>query len=375
MKTVFTTFSFKPVAVLGFAIMLGTAPSTMAASAPALPAYQVDPTQTSVSGLSSGAFMAAQFHVAYSGTLVGAGIIAGGPYYCAGMYPFTFDLVTATTVCMNPAPGAAPDASALYTQATVFAQGGLIDNLDNLKKAKVYLFSGKADQTVTTSVVDQTNAFYLQAGVPAEQISYITDVDAGHAIITGNPSDVSCPQTAAPYINDCHFIQSQQILRQIYPNLNPPAASPSGSTITFNQSEFVKGWLSSMSSDAYAYVPKSCESETCRVHIAFHGCEQGAAVIGDKYYRTTGYNELADTNKIIVLYPQVQPSNGFFSPYNPKGCWDFWGYTSLNPLNPTFFTKQGTQMAAVKAMLDRLAQPRTSRPGLAAARPQSGIVD
>lgn len=34
--------------------------------------------ETSVSGLSSGAYMAVQFHVSFSATLRGAGITAGG---------------------------------------------------------------------------------------------------------------------------------------------------------------------------------------------------------------------------------------------------------------------------------------------------------
>ena len=42
------------------------------------------PDAATVSGLSSGGFMAVQLHVAHSATLVkGAGIVAGGPYYCA----------------------------------------------------------------------------------------------------------------------------------------------------------------------------------------------------------------------------------------------------------------------------------------------------
>ena len=94
------------------------------------------------------------------------------------------------------------------------------------------------------------------------------------------------------------------------------------------------------------------------MHVAFHGCEQGAAQIGDLFYRTAGYNELADANNIIVLYPQAQVSNGFFSAFNPKGCWDFWGYSSFNQLAPNFYTRQAPQMSAVKAMLDRLAEPR-----------------
>jgi poly(3-hydroxybutyrate) depolymerase len=94
------------------------------------------------------------------------------------------------------------------------------------------------------------------------------------------------------------------------------------------------------------------------VHVAFHGCEQGATKIGNLFYATTGYNELADTNDIIVLYPQVQSSSGFFSAVNPQGCWDFWGYSSMNQFAPNFYSKRAPQMVAVKEMLDRLAKPR-----------------
>ncbi len=301
--------------------------------------------------------MAHQFHVAYSQTIVGAGIIAGGPYYCAGSTPAPM-VENATTVCMNPLPGFAPNAAALFDVATAFAQSGYIDKLDNLKSAKVYLFSGKADTTVTTPVVDQTVAFYKLAGIPDQNIKYVNNVDAGHSIITDSNQDTSCPTTAAPFINDCDFIQSQDILRHIYGALNPPSAQLSGKIINFNQDQFVRSWFSSMSDEAYAYVPKSCETETCKVHIAFHGCEQSATKIGNLFYTTTGYNELADTNNIIVLYPQTEKSSGFFSPYNPKGCWDFWGYSSLNPFAPNFYKKNAAQMAAVKGMLDQLAKPR-----------------
>ncbi len=39
--------------------------------------------ETVVVGLSSGAFMTVQLHVAFSASLAGAGVIAGGPFYCA----------------------------------------------------------------------------------------------------------------------------------------------------------------------------------------------------------------------------------------------------------------------------------------------------
>ena len=39
--------------------------------------------ETSVSGLSAGAYMAGQLQVAHSKQIVGAGIVAGGPFGCA----------------------------------------------------------------------------------------------------------------------------------------------------------------------------------------------------------------------------------------------------------------------------------------------------
>src|SRR4051794_41269407 len=44
---------------------------------------KLDPGGVTVSGISSGAFFAHQFHVAYSGLVKGAGMVAGGLYACA----------------------------------------------------------------------------------------------------------------------------------------------------------------------------------------------------------------------------------------------------------------------------------------------------
>lgn len=53
-------------------------------AATALPAFNVNPDSVSVSGLSSGGFMAAQLGVAYSDIFnAGFGVFAGGPYDCA----------------------------------------------------------------------------------------------------------------------------------------------------------------------------------------------------------------------------------------------------------------------------------------------------
>jgi hypothetical protein len=39
--------------------------------------------------------------------------------------------------------------------------------------------------------------------------------------------------------------------------------------------------------------------------------------------------------------------------FNPRGCWDWWGYT-----NSRYATKEGPQIRAVLSMVERLGQPR-----------------
>ena len=332
--------------------------------APALPGYQADLSQTTVSGLSSGGFMAAQFAVAYSATVAGAGIIAGGPYFCSGQpgrFPYIPYLTNALTTCMNPGESqvAPPVASELLRAANDFARANLIDDTANLKRQRVYLFSGMKDRTVTRPVVEQVNQFYLLAGTPAAQIRFVDNVGAGHAILTDSSADKPCAVTESPFINDCDYTQARDILQHLYPDLLPSSSTLTGKVIAFNQRSFIQEAYSSMNNTGYAYIPKACDSESCRVHVVFHGCLQTTQAIGNRFYTSTGYNQVADTNKIIVLYPQAEPSPIY--PYNPKGCWDFWGYTSVNPIDPDFYRKSGTQMQAVKGMLDRLGSVRNSR--------------
>lgn len=57
--------------------------------------------------------------------------------------------------------------------------------------------------------------------------------------------------------------------------------------------------------------------------------------------RHAGYNAWAESNNIIVLYPQVHASL-----LNPMGCWDWWGYTGAH-----YAQKGGPQMATIKNMV------------------------
>jgi hypothetical protein len=78
------------------------------------------------------------------------------------------------------------------------------------------------------------------------------------------------------------------------------------------------------------------------------------------FVERTGYNSWADTNHLIVLYPQTESSP--FLPLNPDACWDWW--SDVDHLD-SYVTKSGSQIRAIKAMLDRLtsAALRPAEPG------------
>jgi poly(3-hydroxybutyrate) depolymerase len=342
--------------LLSFACLFGAIVPALAQER--LPALAADLSRTSVSGISSGGFMAAQIATAYSSRFVGVGIIAAGPFYCAGSTGTTDFLTNAMSFCMSPvSTSVAANGREAFRLATGFAATGRIDPVDGLKRQRVYIFSGANDKTVKTRVVNETAAFYAAAGVPPAQIRYDRNPDAGHSIVTANPDDLPCDAEAPPYINNCGFYQSHVLLRHIYPGLTAPPATGAlhGRLLRFDQSEFLKGTRTAMDASAWVYIPASCETSRCAVHVAFHGCQQGRVKVGDRFYGGTGYNEFADTNGIIVLYPQAHASD---LPPNPRGCWDFWGYSD----QATFFTHDAPQMQAVMGMIARLGEPRAARP-------------
>jgi poly(3-hydroxybutyrate) depolymerase len=326
---------------LAFAGAAALAPEADAADA--LPRLHADPARTSVSGLSSGGFMAVQYGVAFSASVQGIGVVAGGPYGCASVN------VGGILTCLS----GQPSGEASWASVQALALAGEVDPAAGLARQKAYVFSGSKDQVVARAVVAATRDFFKAAGMPAKNLAYVDTVAAGHAFVVlgfGN----SCGSNAAPYIVHCSvksqpYDQAGAILRQVYGVLKPPAVTLSSTVRPFDQRDFANA-ASSLDSVGFVYVPTACASGSgCAVHVVFHGCLQGAQSVGSDVYASVGYNRWADTNRLIVLYPQVVKSEP--APYNPQGCWDWWGtgYTG-----PAFALKSGVQMAAVKAMVDRL---------------------
>lgn len=321
-----------------------------------LPALSIDPAETTVSGLSSGGYMAVQLHVAFSSTFSkGAGVVAGGPFYCA-----EGSVVNATGRCM--AHNTAIPVATLINTTKSWAASGLLDPVANLQSSKVYLFSGTLDSAVRQPVMNDLLSYY-QAFVPAANIAYKKDLAAEHAFVTDDYGN-ACATKAAPYISDCNFDLAGALLQQLYGPLNARNNGTLGGSFTeFEQTAFVSGH--GMAATGWVYVPQACAAgERCRLHVVLHGCKQNTADVGQQYVRSTGYNRWADTNRIVMLYPQTSLAA-------TNSCWDWWGYDSAN-----YAKKSGPQMAAIKAMVDRVGSgtPPSSLPAPAGVG-ASGATD
>jgi poly(3-hydroxybutyrate) depolymerase len=338
-----------------FAAVLALLAAAARASDP-LPALGADPGAVTVSGISSGGYMAVQFHVAHSSVVKGVGVLAGGPYYCAQGSVFT-----AYYNCMTPGRWTPlPEVEQLKVQTEVLARARAVDPTENLAGAHVWLFSGTNDRTVDPAVVDALRRFYGLFKLTPDRLVLVKDRPAGHAMVTESVGG-ACPVTAPPFLNDCDFDAAGALLGHLLGPLDLPAAKESGRIIRFDQKPFGGGdtYSIGMADSGYAYIPKSCEAARCRIHVAFHGCRQSVEAIGERFVREAGYNPWADSNRLIVLYPQTVARNGWgmagLRPsfiFNPRGCWDWWGYTGSQ-----YATQAGPQIAAVKAMVDRLASP------------------
>eukprot|EP01013_Petalomonas_cantuscygni_P031985 TRINITY_DN58379_c0_g1_i1.p1 TRINITY_DN58379_c0_g1~~TRINITY_DN58379_c0_g1_i1.p1 ORF type:complete len:415 (+),score=54.71 TRINITY_DN58379_c0_g1_i1:88-1332(+) len=351
------------------------------------------------SGISAGAFMAVQHGVSYSSSVFGMGVVAGGPFWCA-----SDSLTVAVSACM-----VAPELIVLddLYAATEFAyHTDTADAPSNLLQSSALLFTGTKDDVVYSGVVEHAASYlrhYIDAGANASKtanaassrVRLVNNIPAAHGFPTlsaGNP----CGTFGSPYIQACGFDGAGVILKHVYTqaglNLTeppPPAPAPPSSdapSSTSAGSEKHAGQLVRLSTSAflpplvespsiislheatYVYVPPQCDLHTnrsgaartraahesgdtrfgtgvlCSVHIAYHGCEQTVGQIGLEFILQAGYLRWADANGIIVIFPQAVISNDF--PYNPKGCFDWWGYTGSQ-----YASQDGLQLWTVDNVL------------------------
>jgi len=302
--------------------------------------------RVTTSGISAGGFFAVQMEYAHSSVISGAAIFAGGPYFCAQ------DLVgLALTICMSTPAGI--DLQIIDAAVRGFASIGSIDPLSNLANHKVYLYSGTQDTVVMPGVVQALESQYQAFGVTSKNLKTVFNLPAEHAMPTNGYGN-ACDYLGQPWINNCTYDGAGDALKWMLGKLKNKVKQISGNLVTIDQSKFTNGATPStlsLAAQGYVYLPNGCKKsfKACRVHIVFHGCNQFAGNIGTDFVTNAGYNEWAESNNIIIIYPQTIASQ--FNPFNPQGCFDWWGYLDFG-----YAVQSGRQITTFMNMINFYSQ-------------------
>ncbi len=100
-----------------------------------------------------------------------------------------------------------------------------------------------------------------------------------------------------------------------------------------------------MADTGFLFVPKDCaEGSRAACTSRSMGAGKASARSAARFARQAGFNRWADANRIVVLYPQANEST--LRPFNPRGCWDWWGYSGVD-----YAARSGAQLSAVHRML------------------------
>jgi hypothetical protein len=134
-------------------------------------------------------YMGVQLQVAYSQSIFGTAVFAGGPYYCA-------------QGSINSALGYCEGGSGIplqtlidYTNAQA-AASGKIDPTSHIANKPIYMVSGTNDTTVRQGVMNTLQQYY-ETYTNSSNIAYNKNTQAAHAWISpGGPN--SCPSSYIP---------------------------------------------------------------------------------------------------------------------------------------------------------------------------------
>lgn len=318
--------------------------------------YNIDPTKIYVVGISSGASAAVQMDIAHSATFHGVAIYAGTVYWCAG----TGGTMTALDDCggRTLSTGSASYRSRLAQSEAYLDQQsslGTIDPSSYLANKPVYLWSGTNDTVVNPRAMADLNSEYAHYGA---NVYFDNAFPAEHGWESPD-GEVACGTKHSPYMIVCDQGGSAydsvktwltMFLGTLAPRNNGTLA---GTLMSFDQTAY--GTLSdvSLANEGSIFVPQDCANGAqCGLIVALHGCLQEADKIGGAWVNEAGINEWADTNHLVVLYPDTVASLAP-GPTNPEACFDWWGYSDGS--DPNYALKSGAQMHVIYAMVRSIA--------------------
>lgn len=307
--------------------------------------YNIDPNHVYVAGFSSGGFMAAQMHVAFSNTFKGAAIYAGAVYWCVEDGGFVVYRQLCLYTLWHPHISHLADSERYLDKQS---KKRSIDSERNLRGQPVYLWSGTKDTLVAQAEMNDVEAEYQHYGAKVTYDNWSAaqhgweSPDGEHSCQGwGLPWTIKCNQGSQVYDSEKTWLT--MFLGTLMARNN---GSLNGTLINFDQTEFGASYSNSMDTNGYVYVPQACaQGDQCSLVLVLHGCDMVQAKIGTKFITEGGVLPWADSNKVIVLYPFLVENASI----NPVACWDVWGYLGSN-----YALRSATQMSIVHSMVQRV---------------------
>ena len=143
------------------------------------------------------------------------GLCMWDPFYCAES-----NVELAQYKCMETKLGT-PDTLKLIDLTKTDSTLGYIDNPDNLKNDKIYLFSGKGDSVVSQTVMKSLEMYYnsFVNNNNNDNIMIDYNTNAEHCMPTINYKDgEDCDILSSPYIGKCGYDGAGKALQHLYNN-------------------------------------------------------------------------------------------------------------------------------------------------------------
>ena len=315
--------------------------------------------------------MAGQFHLAFSTTVVGAGVVAGGPWGCASngsgdaLLLGGFDNATrALTGCMQ-VTGGAPDGGELAEAAAAFAAA---PDRPACRAAgdRVYLFHGESDSVVATPVAAAAEAFYRAAGITAEDLHAVYLCPAARPAMRW-----SWTRTAAPAM-------PTRARSSTTATTTRPARSCAGSTPTWSAGPGRRRPQDRLRPDR---VPGGCRGlgprprgrglyparlRGCAGLPGAHRVPRLPAEPDHRWLR----RHVHRAHRLYALRRRQRHRAALPADQRQYRAERLLGLVGPCRLGPPL--QDAPQLAAVRAMLDRLAEPRADRRGTVA--PREGVI-
>ncbi len=426
--------------------------------------FSQEKSKVTISGISSGGFMANQMATIFSSEISGVGTVAGGFYYCAedylpkkikqdaktigttnlflfeptekvisdtlnpfiifrGLNPQTWfrpqkgnPIYRSVAICMGE-----PDKAQLETAyLKKNEENHLIDPLFHLRDQKVYLFQGLADSVLNSHMQNKLKEHYLAVGVKSENIQ-MEEGEGSHNFPTVRTDGIDCGSEEVPYVSSCGIDVAGNILKQLVKTSLVRGEFTKEHIYLVDQTDFFNGtkreeeWVQPSASIApygYLYASDKCLETPglCHLHVALHGCKMSDSYqesfqaqyqnqvnaykilsmrskkdwrgftnvlpfIEDKvnqygllkFVQDAGYLEYAEANNVMVLFPQTWITEANF-PYNPKGCWDWFGWT-----DEQYATKKGAEAKWLMPFIRSVAENPKAR--ILSVKPKFDLVE